>query len=218
MADKLKELEEDLKNNPITQEARDKHNQSIADEKEKREKERLNSNYRFCGLRQRQINATWEVYQEKNSKVKVIADIIRDVNTVKWFVLCGETGIGKTFLMSLLAKDKIKAGKKVVYGTSKDLLDTLNCTEWERKEEERSKLRQADVLIIDEINRNTNTAAFQSEIFSIINCRYDEYLQTVIISNLKYEELFGNNGQIFDTAFQRRFEEMGIIADMDEVK
>lgn len=177
--------------------------------------------YRKAGLRKRQIFlantdekdmqlCNWENVGNKLPCQQRIKNIRKHFDDNSWFVFCGETALGKTFISAMLVREYVDKNKTVVYGTAKDLLDEVYAEEKEGRSELRVKIRNCDLLVVDEMTRATITDAYLANWFSIFNWRFDEEKKTVIISNTSYTNLFTS---IFDSAFQRRVEENGIIVE-----
>jgi DNA replication protein DnaC len=96
----------------------------------------------------------------------------------------------------------------VIYGTAKELIDNINETPIDERKPVKDRLKQVDILIIDEVGRNSDTDAFRNTLFDIVQYRERDELQTLMATN-KQEAEFWN--KYLDEAFQRRFEENGII-------
>lgn len=169
-----------------------------------------------AGFGARHRLAAWDKADFSNPLTAEIVDIIK-TRPDCWFALCGKSGSGKTYLMTLLAQARIAEGKNVLYYTAFDLVSKINLGPIESRLERIEVVKEADTLIIDELGRASKTDAARGVMFEIINYRYDNYKQTCIISNMPYNELFGNREQFFDEAFQRRFETAGVIKNFDFV-
>ena len=159
--------------------------------------------YREAGLLKRNITAEWDMV--KGEAVKYVEKM---KTTDKWAVFFGETGTYKSTILSCFAKDKIRAGKSVIYGTAKELIDNINETPIDERRPVKDRLKQVDILIIDEVGRNSDTDAFRNTLFDIVQYRERDELQTLMATNKKEAEFWN---KYLDEAFQRRFEENGII-------
>ena len=169
--------------------------------------------YQKFGLRARHALARWETLCLDKPEVKEVADLIES-DPAAWFALCGKSGSGKTHLMVLLSMARLAEGRSVLYTTAYDMALKVNCCPIEDRADKIEDYKRVDHLTIDEINRANKTDALQGLLFEIINARYDDNKQTNIISNLPYNDLFGDRG-FFDEAFRRRFETKGIIKNFD---
>jgi DNA replication protein DnaC len=64
-------------------------------------------------------------------------------------------------------------------------------------------LETVDLLVIDELGRSTEKEYFEKTLYDILDTRFNQFKQTVIISNQSVEEIYGK----FDEAGQRRLSE-----------
>jgi len=168
-----------------------------------------------AGCPTRYLTADFSNYQVYNEKQGKCAETIKSAGD-KWLCLTGNTGTGKTHLAISLMREKIKANNWLlytgIYSDIKKIIDSILAADFARKAEIIRNLSEANFLIIDEIGRSIETKYFQDFIFEVLNNRYNEYKQTVIISNLNKEELFG---KYFDEAVSRRISEMGEVINFD---
>lgn len=112
-------------------------------------------------------------------------------------LLMGNAGTGKTFLSGCIANHAIRRGKSVYYQTAFRLFDLLEKQKFDRllpEEEEQAiyaarQIRQADLLIIDDLGTEFITAYSAAAIFDIINSRQLSGKSTVLSTNLNLEGL-----------------------------
>ncbi len=112
-------------------------------------------------------------------------------------LLMGNAGTGKTYLSSCIANHAISRGKSVYYQTAFRLLELLEKQKFDRllpEEEEQAvyaarQIRQADLLIIDDLGTEFVTAYSGAAIFDIINSRQLQGKSTVLSTNLNLEGL-----------------------------
>lgn len=112
-------------------------------------------------------------------------------------LLMGNAGTGKTFLSGCIANAAIGRGKSVYYQTAFRLFDLLEKQKFDRllpEEEEQAiyaarQIRQADLLIIDDVGTEFITAYSAAAIFDIINTRQLMGKSTVLSTNLNLEGL-----------------------------
>lgn len=112
-------------------------------------------------------------------------------------LLMGNAGTGKTFLSGCIANHAISRGKSVYYQTAFRLFDLLEKQKFDRllpEEEEQAlyaarQIRQADLLIIDDLGTEFITAYSAAAIFDIINTRQLTGKSTVLSTNLNLEGL-----------------------------
>ncbi len=112
----------------------------------------------------------------------------------KNFIFYGNSGIGKTFLCSCIAKELLDKGKTVVYMTAFDLFESIkkkfakNYEDILKKDYKEFK-NDADLLIIDDLGTEFITNFTLTEFFNIINTRILKKKPTIISTNLNPEKL-----------------------------
>ncbi len=125
--------------------------------------------------------------------------------------LYGGVGLGKTHLLQATGNAVLRASPHatVVYTTSEDFTNqVIEAIAMRKTEQLRRRYRQADVLIIDDVQFLANKDRTQEEFFHTFNTLYEERKQIVISSDRPPEELSGLEARIVS-----RFER-GMIADV----
>lgn len=111
-----------------------------------------------------------------------------------WFVLTGEYGSGKTHLAAAIANHRSQLGKPVIFVTYQDLSDQFRTT-GHRDSDERSarlvqQVKQAEFLVLDDVNVQLGSAGyFREKFFQIFNYRFDAQLPTVLTTSAGDKEL-----------------------------
>lgn len=107
--------------------------------------------------------------------------------------LFGKTGIGKTHISLSIAKEVIKRGFTVAYGSLLNYLRIIEKEHFGRSENPESDTLQVlistDLLILDDLGSEFRTSFYESVIYNIINSRINLGLPTIINSNLSAQEL-----------------------------
>lgn len=110
--------------------------------------------------------------------------------------LFGKTGIGKTHISLSIAKEVIKRGFTVAYGSLLNYLRIIEKEHFGRSEDPNTDTLQilisADLLILDDLGSEFRTSFYESVIYNIINSRINLGLPTIINSNLSIPELQNN--------------------------
>ncbi len=110
-----------------------------------------------------------------------------------WLVLLGGYGCGKTHLAAAIANYRLAFGHAVLFVVVPDLLDHLRATYSPSSDvgfdERFEEIRQAPLLILDDLGAHSSTPWAQEKLFQILNHRYNSRLPTVITSNQRLEEL-----------------------------
>ena len=106
-------------------------------------------------------------------------------------VFTGGPGLGKTFLSACIARTVSQKGFSVAYESASVALSAFEKEKFSRDMEEASaagaKVRRyldCDLLILDDIGTEMNTAFTQSALYTIINQRLIDGKQTIISTNL----------------------------------
>ena len=110
-----------------------------------------------------------------------------------WLVFQGVNGCGKTHLAAAIANHRLKEGKPARLVVVPDLLDHLRSTfspespvTYDQLFEE---VKNAPLLILDDLGKQSTTPWAQEKLYQIINHRYNHRLPTVVTTNCKTDEL-----------------------------
>ncbi|WP_124099196.1 ATP-binding protein [Ruminococcus sp. Marseille-P6503] len=104
----------------------------------------------------------------------------------------GRTGLGKTFLSSCIAKQLTENGFNVAFGSILDFLRAVENERFGRAEGDTLEiLINADLLILDDLGSEFQTAFNESALYDIINSRINLDRPTIISTNLSASELNG---------------------------
>ncbi len=114
----------------------------------------------------------------------------------KNLLFTGNTGLGKSFLSSCIAKELLKQGKTVLYQTAPVMLDTIMDYRFGKDNSSKDiydSLLNVDLLIIDDLGTECINNMKFSELFNIINTRLlnsNKVTKTIISTNLSLDNLF----------------------------
>jgi DNA replication protein DnaC len=104
-----------------------------------------------------------------------------------WLMLEGTYGSGKTHLAAAVGNMRLQYGDAVLFITSPDLLDYLRSSYAPNAEsgydEMFDRLRNAPVLILDDLGVENPSGWAQEKLFQLLNHRYSRLLPTVITTN-----------------------------------
>lgn len=112
-----------------------------------------------------------------------------------WLVLHGGVGVGKTHLAAAIANAYASRHDQaaVYFRVVPDLLDQLRATfdpETGVAYDERfQQIRNANLLVLDDLGTENTTSWASEKLFQLINHRYNEQLPTVITSNAKLDRI-----------------------------
>lgn len=110
-----------------------------------------------------------------------------------WLVMRGGYGCGKTHLAIAIANACVEQGLPVLFITVPDLLDhlraTFSSTASQSYDERFDEIRNAPLLILDDLGTEQGTPWALEKLFQLLNSRYMSRLPTVITTNHELEEL-----------------------------
>ena len=123
-----------------------------------------------------------------------------------WLVLEGDNGCGKTHLAVAIAKHCLEEGLIVLFAVVPDLLDYLRATFAPQAEEPYdsafTKMKEAQVLILDDLGSEQSTSWANEKLFQLLNFRSNARLPTVITTNKI--GLAGIENRLRSRLFERR--------------
>jgi len=112
-----------------------------------------------------------------------------------WLVLKGGYGCGKTHLAAAVANYSIEHGQPVLFINTPDLLDHLRAAYSPSSpttfDERFDQVRNAPLLVLDDLGSQSNTPWAQEKLYQIFNHRYNARLPTVITTNQELEAIEG---------------------------
>lgn len=110
-----------------------------------------------------------------------------------WLMLKGGYGCGKTHLAAAIANYRLSLGHAVLFVNAPDLLDHLRAAfnpHAETGYDDRfDQVRNAPLLILDDLGSQSNTEWAQEKLYQIFNHRYNARLPTVITTNEELESI-----------------------------
>ncbi len=106
-----------------------------------------------------------------------------------WLLLVGPNGCGKTHLAAAIANQCLEDGAVVLFQVVPDLLDHLRAAfapnASEVFDQLFSKMREAEVLILDDLGSQQSSPWANEKLFQLLNYRYNMGMPTVITANPK---------------------------------
>ncbi|MGQ9684316.1 MAG: ATP-binding protein [Anaerolineae bacterium] len=110
-----------------------------------------------------------------------------------WLLLMGRYGCGKTHLAAAIANERIASGQPVLFMVVPDLLDHLRAAYRPEADmpydEQFSAVREAPLLVLDDLGTQSTTPWAQEKLFQLLNHRYNAQLPTVITTNRELEDI-----------------------------
>lgn len=129
----------------------------------------------------------------------------------------GSTGTGKTYAACAAVIKALKGGREARYTTTHDLLGKLKDEFEEERKWVTRQIASAWLLVLDEAGEGDCTKWSVSELFEIINYRYNHMLPTIICSNYDPQELMAR-WDVDGVSSQRilsRLSEMCVMRQLD---
>ena len=145
-----------------------------------------------------------EAFAQAVASARVFAD-----EPSGWLVFSGPSGSGKTHLAAAIAGRCIEAGRAPLFMVVPDLLDHLRAAYQPGSDlgydDLFEMLKNASILILDDLGVQSSTPWAQEKLFQLINHRYNGRMPTVVTTNLELSA--------FDARIQSRLAD----ADLSQV-
>lgn len=149
------------------------------------------SRYTFGAFRPEGAGLTEEMRQNLRKAYETARAFA--VEPAGWLLFLGGYGCGKTHLAAAIANHLLEQGHVVLFVVVPDLLDYLRASYAPgspgRYDERFEEVREAPVLILDDLGTQSSTPWALEKLFQIFNYRYNARLPTVITSNQKLEDI-----------------------------
>lgn len=152
-----------------------------------------------CGMKKRFMNRTFDNFdamkRDQMTAYTIAKNYARDFEEVKedgqGLYFYGSNGTGKTHLAAAICLDLMPKGVGVIFrtfaGLLSDIKDTFNT---DRSESEVIKAyTDADLLIIDDLAKESLSDWNVSQLFTIINNRYEDCKPIIVTANYSLDEL-----------------------------
>ena len=126
-------------------------------------------------------------------------DYYTKLESGKSLFISGDVGTGKTYLASALAIQTIDSGKTVRFETTLGILRELKDSFHSGPSNVLERCLDCDLLIIDDLGKETPTDFALSVLFEIFDLRYSNLMPYVITSNYQGDDLVGRMAQANET-------------------
>ena len=132
----------------------------------------------FENFRPNVSKAVYEAYH-------IAQDYARDPQG--WLIFIGRNGCGKTHLAAAIANHCLARGSLVLFSTVIELLDHLRATyvptSTEVYDQLFAKMREAELLVLDDLGAQQSSPWANEKLFQLLNYRYNSQFPTIITTN-----------------------------------
>ena len=177
----------------IVAEEREREERELREAQERVQKRLLRSN-----IKPRFLTRTFDAFNEtdENSRPlkmahKYVATFDERKREGMGLYFIGPVGTGKTHLAVAVAIDLIGRGVPALFTTSPDLLDSIRETYSAKTSQEEviTPYRSTELLVLDDLGKESPSDWTCSILFSLINDRYESMLPTIVTTQYDDEEL-----------------------------
>ena len=172
---------------------RERKEREIADKKraEKEREERHQIAYRRAGIKPRFLDA------QSDMADSIIKDIKRGIGAY----ICGPVGTGKTYLASAVARVAIDSGMSVKVTDTLSIMANLKSSYHDGISEDSvlDALSQCQLLILDDLGKESPTDWTLSQVFHIVNDRYENVRPILVTTQFSKSQLIQRLAKNGDT-------------------
>ena len=127
--------------------------------------------------------------------------------------MSGNSGLGKTFLASCIAKAVAEKGFSVVFDSAFSILGKYEDVKFSRSDEDLGIFKTCDLLILDDIGSEMATPFSNAALLDLINCRMQKGKATIAISTLSSPELLRRYGAQTASRLEGSFIKLQFLGD-----
>lgn len=144
-------------------------------------------NCTFEELEQRRIPA---IVKEQYTVVKQYSENLRDnIHNGIGLILCGPVGVMKTSLAVAVLQEALRQDLGGLFVTMASMLDNIFSFKGEDRLEYEYKLRNAGILVLDDLGAEHHEGWVKTKIDAIVSERYNRMKPIIVTTNLLPDEL-----------------------------
>ena len=138
-----------------------------------------------------------------------------DCEETKNLLFTGNTGVGKTFMLNCIAYELLKLNKTVLYKTAFELFDTINRYKLNLYSDflDYNQIFDVDLLIIDDLGSEPQSASKHSEMLDILNKRQLNNLKTINSTNFNLNKIYQDYRERIFSRLIGNFEILELFGD-----
>lgn len=142
------------------------------------------------GVPKRYIGRRTKDYKLNDNNKNAANAALNCIDSSDSLFISGAVRTGKTLLSCIICNERAFLGKHSLFVTVTDLMDTLqDFTDQFNRNESLRRFKSCPCLVIDDLGAEYQSDYSASVLFSIIDYRYKNELQTIINSNFSLEQL-----------------------------
>ena len=159
------------------------------------ERSGLKERYLYCDIPDHLLDIDMNSirYTETQERLYALLAAILLKKSNKGLYICGDLGVGKTYLCIALANSLVKNGEKVAFVKTADFFTAMRNNIYSNPElaqKHVSALKRADYLFLDDIGAESVSEFIRDDILlGILEYRLEHDLLTIFTSNLSKDEL-----------------------------
>ena len=162
-------------------------------EKKKREEEKIARLFHAAKVPAAYEHDGWDNYKSTKDNERAVAAakwIVLNPDNKRGLFIYGPRGTGKTMLAAIIANEKAKKGQPVLFTSVPDLLEDIRMSfGTNQRGDVMQAARDTPCLVLDDLGAERITEWVGEQLFTLLNYRYNERLQTIITTNYSTDEL-----------------------------
>ena len=165
-------------------------------EKERQRQEDLSSSYVYSDIPEQLLTLDLSNIELEDNALKQLYVLIYDIYEGKrdrGLYICGDLGVGKTYMSVALANSLVKKGVKTAFVKTADFINDMRravVNDTARYDAVIRSLMEAEVLILDDLGSESVSSFSRDDVlFPILDYRLENKMMTLFTSNLTKTDL-----------------------------